>query len=98
MKQFKTLNELFNHIWDNRPHISEISGKPLLPKGNMKWHWQMAHILSRGAYPSFRLNPDNIMLMLPEEHEKQEQYEVFQEKQLELKRQYYTLFYGKEFD
>ena len=98
MKQFKNQSEMFDWIWDNRPHISEISSEPLLPKGHLQWHWQFLHILPKGSYPKYKLNPDNIMLALPEEHEKQEQYEVFQEKHLELKRAYYLEFYNKEFD
>lgn len=38
------------------------------------------------------------MLMLPDEHENQDQFEVFKEKQLELTREYCRIFYNKEFD
>lgn len=27
-----------------------------------------AHVLPKGAYPAYRLNPDNIVLVLPEVH------------------------------
>lgn len=93
--KFKNQKEMFNWIWENREHVSEISGHLLLPKTHFQWHWQFAHILSKGAYPSFKLNPDNIMLMLPSEHEKQESYEIFQERKSELKQQYYKEYYGK---
>ncbi len=98
MKKFKNQSEMFNCIWQNRPHVSELSGAILLPKGHFQWHWQFLHILPKGSYPKYKLNPDNIILGTPEEHNNQEKYEIFQEKQLELKRQYYKEYYGKEFD
>lgn len=88
---------MFEYVWETRPHISELSGKPLLPKGNFKWHWQFLHVLPKGSYPSYRLNPDNIMLGLPEEHEKQEEFMVFRIKYDELKQRYYKEVYNKEF-
>jgi len=81
--------ELFEFVWATREHVSEVSGKPLLPRHDYRWHWQFAHILSKGSYPAFKLNPDNIMLMLPEEHEKQERYDLFNERKEALKLIYY---------
>lgn len=98
MKKYKNQKEMFLDIWENRPHISEISGEPLLPINHSKWYFQFMHILAKGHYPSYKLNPDNIMLGLPEEHENQEQYDVFNERQDELRKQYYKEVYGKEFD
>ncbi len=89
MKKFKNQIELFEWIWENRPHVSEISGKPLLPKGNMFWHHQFLHVLSKGAYPSMKLDPNNIMLATKEEHEKQEQFDLFRQRKEELKQKYY---------
>jgi hypothetical protein len=80
---------LFEFVWATREHVSEISGKPLLPRHDYRWHWQFAHVLSKGTYPSFKLNPDNIMLMLLEEHENQECYKLFNERKEALKRIYY---------
>lgn len=80
---------LFLEIWDERPHVSEISGKPLLPKGNMVWNHQFMHILSRGAFPKFKYRKENIMLGLPEEHFYQEKYEAFRIKRDELKELYH---------
>lgn len=88
-RNFKNQSELFEYIWETRPHVSEISGKPLVPKGHMMWHWQLAHVLPKGAYPKYRLNPDNIMLMTWEEHQAQESYEEFQTRKQELKEKYY---------
>ncbi|MFZ7121755.1 MAG: hypothetical protein ACOWWH_12515 [Eubacteriaceae bacterium] len=98
MKQFKNQKELFEYIWETRPHISEFSGEPLLPKGHFQWHWQFMHCLPKGSYLKYKLNPDNIILGTVYEHEHQEEYEYFQQKQLELKREYYKKYYGKEFD
>ena len=97
MKRFKNEAELFRYIWEVRPHFSELSGKHLLPAGNYRWHWQFLHILPKGIYPKYRLNPENIILALPEEHENQEQFEKFRIKKEELTRKYYQEFYGKEF-
>jgi hypothetical protein len=87
-KKFKNQKEMFDYIWDTREHVSEISGEELLPRGHFKWHWQFLHILPKGSYPSYRLNPYNIMLGLPEEHETQETYEVFKRAQVELRIEY----------
>lgn len=96
--KFKNQKHMFDWIWDNRPHISELSGDYLLPKGHYKWHWQFMHILGKQAYPAYKLNPNNIILGLPREHEKQEEFEVFREKHDELRKQYYKEIHGKEFD
>lgn len=95
--EFKNQLQMFNYIWDTRDHVSEISGKPLLNRNNFKWHFQFAHVLSKGQYTKYKLNPNNIMLMLPEEHEKQETFPKFIEKRDELKRKYYKEFYNKKF-
>lgn len=90
---------MFRWIWENRPHgyRSELTGEPLLPPGNSRWHWQFLHVLPKGIYPKFRLNPENIILATPEEHNKQEQFEKFRLKKEELTRQYYRDHYNKEF-
>ena len=89
MKEFKNQTELFEWIWDNRPHVSEVSGKQLFPKGHWQFHWQFCHILPKGSYPSLKLDPENIMLMLPHEHSYQERFEVFRQRKEELKQKYY---------
>ncbi len=96
--KFKNQSQMFQWIWENRPHFSEISGSPLLPKGHFKWHFQFMHILPKGTFPKYKLNPENIMFGLPEEHEKQETYPFFIEKKEQLRRQYYKEFYNKKFD
>jgi hypothetical protein len=86
---FKNQSEMFRWIWENRPHVSEVSGKPLHSKGHWQFHHQFAHILSKGAYPAYKLREKNIMLLLPEEHLYQESFEKFQQRKQELKEQYY---------
>ena len=88
-KSIKNQKDLFEQVWQERAHLSEISGKPLFGKGHPLWHWQFGHVLSKGAYPRYKLNPENIMLMLPEEHEKQESFEAFRERKQVLKEKYY---------
>lgn len=95
---FKNQIEMFKWIWENRPHVSEVSGEPLLYPGHRQWHWQFAHILNKGSYPLWKLNPDNIMLLLPEEHDRQDTFPAFRERHLELKQRYYKEFYGKEYN
>jgi hypothetical protein len=95
--KFKNQAEMFNWIWENRPHVSEISGEQLPPKGHFQWAWSFAHILSKGTYPKWKLNPHNIMLLTPKEHENQEKYPEFIERREEMKKEYYKEFYNKQF-
>jgi hypothetical protein len=95
---FKNQADLFNHIWDTRPHVSELSGEPLLPPNAMKWIWQFLHVLPKGSYPKYKLREENIILALPAEHANQEQYEKFIERRDQLKREYYKEFYNKIFE
>lgn len=59
---------MFKWIWEREEHVSRISGYPLHPQGHSHWHWQFAHVLPKGLYGKWRLNPNNIWLMLPDEH------------------------------
>lgn len=95
MKQSQA--KLFNSIWEKRPHRSELSGLPLLPKGHFQWCWQFLHILPKGSYPRWKFEEKNIMLALPKEHEHQERFDKFIQRRDELKREYYKEFYGKEY-
>lgn len=62
---FSGQRELFFYVWNNRPHISEISGAYL---GHEAVAHFFAHIIGKGAYPSFKLREDNIVLLTREEH------------------------------
>lgn len=94
---FKTQSKLFDHIWNTRSHVSELTGKPLLPKGHFQWIWQFSHILPKGSYPKWKFEEKNIILCLPEEHAHQERYPIFVHRRDELKREYYKQFYNKQF-
>lgn len=85
MPEFNTLKELFFYVWETREHVSELTGEPLLPECNDRWHWQFLHVLNKNTYPEYKFDPDNILLGLPEEHEKQEDYQVFRDKLEEMK-------------
>lgn len=63
---------LFRTLLWTRGSISEISGKPLLPLEHPQWHWQFLHVLPKGLYKRYKLNPRNIVLALPSEHEYQD--------------------------
>ena len=85
------MKKIFNEIWEEREHVSEISGKSLLPKGHPQWHWQFAHILGKNVAPSWKENKENIMLMLPSEHENQEQYPKFIDIREQRRTEYFEL-------
>jgi len=62
--------ELYHSIWEERDHVSYLSGKPLVREGSSFWHNQFAHVLAKGKakYPKFKLFSKNIILLTPEEH------------------------------
>jgi hypothetical protein len=61
--------QVFMEIWAERPHFSELSGRPLEQYASTAFFASLfAHILNKGMYPKFRLNKDNIVLLHPEEH------------------------------
>lgn len=49
--------KLFMQIYSERKGICEITGKPLKFEPSI-----FAHILSKAAFPSYRLNPENIVM------------------------------------
>ena len=57
--------EVFKEIWDERHHVSELSGKPL-GKFNVCY---FSHIISKGSRPDLRGSKENIMLMTFDEHQ-----------------------------
>ena len=61
--------ELFEEIYRERGARSEISGKPLLPKGHPMWHWQFSHTLPDGTYKKMKYDKRNIVLMTWDEHQ-----------------------------
>ena len=66
---FDNQKDLFSYIWDKREHVCFVSGQPLDEfYGTDEWYWCFEHCLGKGAYPSFKLNPDNIVLLHPDIH------------------------------
>lgn len=63
---FKEEMEMYSWIWATRPHVSFISGIPIVNPGPENF----AHVLPKALdrYPLFRLNPDSVILVLYEEH------------------------------
>jgi hypothetical protein len=58
--------DLFNKIWNSRPHKSELSGISLERyEGTEYFYWMFAHILDKKNYPLFRLEEENIMIVEP---------------------------------
>ena len=97
MKKYKNQIEMFNDIWENREHVSELTGELLFAKYHFLWFNQFLHILPKGTFPRYKLNPENIILATPDEHKKQETFKIFQDKKLKLKQEYYKKYYGKKF-
>lgn len=57
--------QVFLYLWHKYPHISMISGRKL----PVIWILSIfAHVLNKKDYPLFRLNPDNVMMVHPDEH------------------------------
>lgn len=96
--------EFFQEAWNERPHISEISGEPLVEFDVRMF----SHILPKGSYPLFRFNKANLILKTPEEHNQWQfaahklvgnvKWENIFKLKEELTREYYKKYYGKEFD
>ena len=57
--------EVFMEIWDEREHVSAISGTDL---GDTPKAIFFSHLLSKGAFPRFKLKKENIWLVTAQEH------------------------------
>ena len=89
---FKKQLEMFDYIWNTRFHVSQLTGKPLYDKGHMLWHHHFLHILPKGTYKHWKLNPYNILLARPEEHNIQERYPYFLEVRQNLTLEYHLKY------
>lgn len=56
--------EFYKGIWGSRVHKSEVSGIVLGRFNLMYFH----HILPKSKYPDLRYDPDNIIVLHPDEH------------------------------
>ncbi len=98
--------ELFEEIFNERGPFSQVSEKQFFPTSHPAWIQQFSHVLSKGAYPGFRLYKKNIVLKTPGEHHKWEFMQhkikddpkwapIFELKE-ELKEEYYAKRLSKE--
>lgn len=85
-------SDLYQEIWSTRPHKSEVSDKPL---GEKQRSIFFSHILCKKNYPRFRHNPENIILMTPQEHHdwefadrNKDHFKVVREREEILREQY----------
>ncbi len=85
--------EVFNEIWAERPHVSELSGLPLpYDKSNMKmWVCQFLHVIPKGKSPKLRYDKRNILLGTPDEHNNQDRYNPFKKRKFEMLREMYGI-------
>jgi len=65
---FVTQKEMFEWVWANREHKCQFTGEDLNKVPKWKWHWCFLHVLPKGQYPLWKLNPHNIVLGWPEFH------------------------------
>ena len=63
---FQGEREMFEFLWDTKPHKSEISGRNL--EQISLFFSMFAHVLDKKKYRLFRYNPDNILIVHPMEH------------------------------
>lgn len=69
--EIEQMNDFFLHIWNSRPHYSELTpGKWL---GHQPLTTFFHHILPKSEYPQARFDPQNIILLSWEQHQKVEQ-------------------------
>lgn len=59
------MHEFFMQIWNERKHRSEVSGTPL---GKEALSTFFHHILPKSKYWDAALDPENIILLTPDEH------------------------------
>lgn len=60
---------LFIALWAKCGGKSEVSGEPLFPPEHHLFHFQGSHLLPKGRYPDYRLDPRNIVMITCEEHQ-----------------------------
>ena len=88
--------ELFLKIWGERPHYCVVCNNFL---GHEPLAHYFAHLLPKGTYPKFKLNPENIELFclnchqdFDHYHPKHEKFESVNNKKDRLKEEYFAQF------
>ena len=83
------MHEFFMFIWRKRRHVSEVSGKRL---GKEPLSTYFHHILPKSKYEQAAFDPENIILLTPDEHNNVEndmyKYEEINERRETLLRKY----------
>lgn len=67
--------ELYKQIWDERPHVSEVSGEPIKEFNVCCF----MHLLNKNTFSQIKHDKRNIFLVLPSEHD---QYDNIGRKEL----------------
>jgi hypothetical protein len=66
---FTSQVELFKYVWSNAPtYICQFTGEDLSKIKGQRWFSCFLHILRKGNYTYFKLNPSNLVLGSPEFH------------------------------
>jgi hypothetical protein len=65
IKRNARLREFYEELWNSRPRVSQVSGKPLFEY--MK-PYCFSHILSKGSEPRAIFDSENVVFMTPDEH------------------------------
>lgn len=83
------MRRMFMNIWKSKLHFSELSGAAL---GREPFSTFFHHILPKSKYPDAALDPENIILITPEEHDNVEidiyRYPEINERRRKLKIKY----------
>jgi hypothetical protein len=90
-RQISDMQEFFLHIWNTRPHKSEVSGESL---GKEPLSVFFHHILSKEKYPQARLDEENIILLTLDEHSSVEN-DMYKYEEINNRRKYLKLKYER---
>lgn len=61
---------LMIQLWAKCKGLSEASGTKLLGPEHRLFHYQGSHLLPKGSFPEYRLDPRNIVMITVDEHER----------------------------
>lgn len=61
--------DLFVELYHAQGGVSAVSGKTLLPPEHGWFHKQGSHLLPKGAYPDYIIDPRNVVMVTCEEHD-----------------------------